>query len=582
MEFDAVLRRAREAVRSLQKLPGAARVTQAVARLQASHWLKKRPPVRARYINLRSPARIATKLIFPLILGVIGLAYGFYFALTVPYLLVPFAVPAILLIVLCIWALPSRATAPKKSMEFTFAALMIIVVLWPNYLALALPGLPWITMIRLSGFPMAFLLLVCLSSSESMRADLVAIARKAPVLWTLFFAFTIIQFLSMPISKTPAASFQRALIHQITWTAVVVVAAYVGRRPGRPQFYMNLLMVLGLVMAVIGILEFGEKGVLWRSDVPEFLKIEDPIVVTMLSGARRGATGLYRIKATFSTALGMAEFMALLTPMAIHYAVTGHRFLVRLSGLLYLPLIYYVVRLTDARLGVVGFLVSFAAYLLIWGLLRYRRTAGDLFSSVIVYGYPAVIAVAVVALNTVGRVATIVLGGGATTASDAARERQLAMGAPKILGNPFGHGAGGAGKAMGYGEGQFVAIDNYYLLLGLSYGVLGITAFLALFGSAIFYTGRATLRSAHTDDRELSLLVPLTATFPAFLIMKWVFAQEDGHPLVFMMLGLAMALVSRAHDLAPVRARHTVKPAPTFGLTAGVLSHPKTYNNSEN
>ena len=515
------------------------------------HWRRPKLKIQRPYFNLRSRWRFAAKIGLPLVLIPFGLIYGFFFALTAPYLIVPFAAPVALLLALSVWALPSSGKPPVRTMELFFCSVFVGLILWPNYLALALPGLPWITVIRLTGFPMAALLLVCLSISQQVRSEIWQVVTVIRPLWTLFLAFIALQIIPMPLSDSISASFSRVLVHMVNWTAIFIVAAYVFRKPGRPQFYINLLFALAVPIMVISVLEYMQRSSLWASSVPSFLKVDDPMVQIMLGNVVRSATGLYRAKATFSNPLGLGEFMALLTPFAIHFAVGQYRPTTRVFAVIALPLIFYVIRLTDARLGVVGFLVSFLVYLLFWGLLRFKRRGQDLISSVLVYAYPAVFTVAVTAVMTIQPLNVLVFGGGAQSASNWARQNQLKMGIPKILQNPIGHGAGGSGEAMGYAADQFVAVDNYYLTLGLDYGVMGTMAFVGMFAVAIIYGSRTAILATKETDKEVFLLIPLATCFCAFLIIKSVFSQEDNHPLLFMMLGMVAALVHR------VRSRDT-------------------------
>lgn len=519
-------------------------------------WGRPRPlPIRNAYVNPRSWLRRLTTFGVPIGLAFFGLVYGFYFALTAPYLLVAFASPVALLAVLCIWALPERATAPTRTMEFFFAAVIITLILWPNYLAVALPGLPWITMIRLTGFPMALLLAVTLSISAPIRKEVAETVRSTPIVWTIFLVFCVLQFVSVGLSKNPGAAMQKAIIHQVNWTAVLIIAAWLCRHPGRTRFYLNLLLALGLPIVFLAVLEYGKRSVLWAGSVPSFLKIDDPIILSMLGSITRSANGLYRAKATFGTPLGLAEFMALLTPFAIHKIVAGPGMWSRIFGFIYLPIIFYTVRMTDSRLGVNSFILSLLFYVPLWGLIRFRRIKGDMLAGLVVYAYPALLAVGYAAVSTIPPLRQAIFGGGAQAASNAARQMQLVMGIPKILANPVGFGADGAGAAMGYGAGEFVAIDNYYLVLGLNYGVMGIAAFTAMFVIAIAYGVREIAKARLPDDHEVMLLMPIVTLFGIFLVEKWVFAQEDNHPILFMALGMLMALVWRAKKLrAPAEA----------------------------
>ena len=529
-------------------------------RLRAPDWLRRLPDLGNKnaslivppYMDVQNPRRRLVKILFPVFLGFACLLYGFFFALTAPYLIVPLAAPIALLMLMSIWALPDRAQAPTKSMEFFFSALIVTLILWPNYLALALPGLPWITMLRLTGFPMALLFLISLSTSVGFRSELSKQLDTVNGLKQVFVVFIAIQFISLALSKSPADALQKTLLQQINWTMMAVVGMWVCLAPGRATRYISLIVLISLPIMGLVFMETTQKQVLWSGHVPGFLKVDDPVAAIILSAAIRGATGLYRVKTTFSTPLGLAEYLALLTPFLIHFAVSKNPIFIRIASVIILPILFYCIRQTDARLGNVGYLVSFLLYFLYWGLRRFQRNRRDLFAATVVYGYPLVFIAFAIAVSTIRRVNILVFGDGAQAASNQARENQLHMGIPKILVNPVGHGAGGSGPAMGYGSGEFVTIDNYYLSLGLDYGVVGLTCFVMIFVLGIAAGTRASLATANHPDKELSLVVPLTIALTAFLIIKLVFSQQDNHPLVFAMLGMTVALVSRVKSAASV------------------------------
>src|ERR1700722_17268882 len=72
--------------------------------------------------------------------------YGMAFALFAPFLIFALIMPIPIGLMFVIWALPDSRTAPTRLMTPLLFGLMFLLVLWPNYLAIALPGLPWITM----------------------------------------------------------------------------------------------------------------------------------------------------------------------------------------------------------------------------------------------------------------------------------------------------------------------------------------------------------------------------------------------------------------------------------------------------
>ena len=531
----------------------------------------RRRPIMAPYINLRAPSRMFARIFAPIALGVAGLIYGFFFALTAPYLIVPFSTPILILVLMSIWALPDRPHAPTKTMEFFFAALLISLILWPNYLALALPGLPWITAIRLTGFPMAFFYLVSLSTSRDFRSEIKQTLNAVPGLWGCFLVFIAMQFITLPFGKSPALAVQKALLQQINWTSMFIIAVWIFRIPGRVQRYTTMLVLAAIPIVALTLLEFREQHVVWSGVVPSFLKVDDPVAALILQSAIRGATGLYRTKATFSTPLGLSEYLAFVAPFALHYVCGPYRLPTRLFGLVLLPILFYCIRTTDSRLGVVGFLVTLLLYLLFWGVLRLFRDRGDLFASAVVYAYPAFFGAFGVAVMFVHRIHRMVFGDGATAASNEARANQLHMGIPKMFANPIGHGAGQSGAAMGYGANEFITIDNYYLTLGLDYGFLGLFMFLAIFLVAIRSGFAAIVKSSKLKDRELNLLIPLTILLSEFLVIKMVFSQPDNHPIIYACLGMLVALVARVRDVTATEAAEPAKAVAPARRPAGRL-----------
>lgn len=472
------------------------------------------------------------------------LVYGFFFALTAPYLIVPMAIPLIALAALAIWALPDMRRAPTNLVEVLLFAFFICLIAWPNYLAVSLPGMPWVTLIRLTGFPMALTLLVCVSVSKEFREQTKSALDATPLIYRLLVIFVVIQFLSVAMSSNIPGSLQKLIVAQVNWTAIFFASVYVFLRPGRAERWAVLLWIVMAAIAMIGIVEMERHKVLWAGHIPSFLKVDDERVQGILSAAMRRATGQYRVKATFTTPLGLAEFLALSMPFIVHFALGPFRTPIRVAAAVSLPIFFQVVIMTDSRLGVVGSFLSVLLYTLFWGVLQWRKNKQSFIGPVVVLAYPAVFCAAIAATFFVTRLRRMVWGGGAEQASNQGRMNQIERGLPKVMANPFGHGIGEGAETLGVvARGGMLTIDNYYLLIVLEYGVLGFLVYYGMILSAIVYSGREALRP--TEDREMTLLVPLCVTLTNFFVIKSVFSQQDNHPLIFMMLGMVVALIYR-------------------------------------
>ena len=158
--------------------------------------------------------------------------YGFSFAIFAPYLIVPFAFPIAILGIVAIWALPDTGKPPTRALEIFLFASLIGLVVWPRYLALAPPGLPWITVTRLAGFPLTVALLLCFSTSQEFRQRIASVLNVAPSAWKTLCVLLVIQFLSVLLSSHPMSTLNRVINVQITCIAVFFASCYVFSRPG--------------------------------------------------------------------------------------------------------------------------------------------------------------------------------------------------------------------------------------------------------------------------------------------------------------------------------------------------------------
>jgi hypothetical protein len=490
-------------------------------------------------------------LIIALALGLI--VYGFYYAITTPWLLVQLMLPLAALASVVVWALPEMKHIPTRTMERFFFAYFICLFVWPNYLAIDLPGLPWITPIRLTGFPLVGALMVSLSVSPRFRKELLETLNASPILWRGIVIFAIIMTLSVGLSRHPMQSVQKLIVGQINWIAIFFASAYIFRKAGRATQWFNALFWILALNTIIAIAESRVQHVLWSGHIPSFLKVQDASGI--LLGNYRSATGEYRAKSIFTTPLGLGEFVALAIPFVMHLILEKSPKILKLGAFLLLPAAIFSVVVSGSRLGMVGVLSGIMLYTLFWAILHWRRHKGSIVGPTILAAYPAAAMAVVAASFFVTRLRRMVWGGGATQASNASRHAQIDMGIPKIIHNPVGHGIGEAASVLGFhGGGNTLTIDNYYLSVALEYGVVGFIIFYGTIIAAIIYALRG--RFQNLEDSEISLLVPAAIALVNFVIVKAVFSQQDNHPLVFMLMGMVCALVWRQrNDLATQDAR---------------------------
>jgi hypothetical protein len=506
-----------------------------------------------------------------MLLMLLMLASGLYGALFAYYgaeLFLQFTVPLVLLAILAIWALPDTGAAPTRLLEVLLFTYLVGLVCWPNYLAIALPGLPWVTVIRIIGVPLAATLLICASCSAVFRNEFKAVLASSPVIWKMLVGFVFLQAISIVLSSDPPYAASKFLIAQLNWTAVFFASCYIFTRPKRIEHWAMLIWLVAIFVSLIGFQEWRVSKVLWAGHIPGFLQVEDPAVQRILEGAVRTWGGKYRVQSKFATSLGLAEFLSLALPFVIYFIMSPYRMAVRLAAAATVPFLLFIIVATDARLGMVGFFSSILFWTLLFGLLRWRRQVRSLFGPAIALSYPVVFGLFVTATFFVGRLRHLVWGSGAQQFSTDARQLQYEMGIPKVLTHPLGHGIGEASFVLGYTNraGQ-LTIDTYYLSIALDHGIIGFILYYGMFLLAIYKAARIAIFS---EDRELSLAGPVAIALINFVVIKSVLSQQENHPLAFMMLGMVVALTYHASRIARKDAPAVIERRPSDSLVRSI------------
>lgn len=476
--------------------------------------------------------------------------YGVLLALFAHSLLVELLAPLAIFALLIVWMLPDTENPPKRLMFGFFWGFLVAQLIWPDYLALDVAGLPWITALRLFSFPLLLLFLICLSVSPSMRSDIARIVGSVPLVWKLLAGFMGIALLSVGYSDNPGVSADKFVLAALYWMLIFFAGAYVFSQRGRVIAFTWLLWGVVLFLCLMALWEQRLGQVPWAGHIPSFLAVQDESVQRILVGAARAATGIYRVQSKFSTSLGLAEFLGLTTPFVLHFMVASRNWIIRIAALATLPLMFTVIVATDSRLGIVGFFLSFLFYLFFWGYRRRAAHKDSLIGTAVVLAYPAVLIAFMASTMFVPRISAMVWGSGAQQASTEARQEQYRAGIPMVIARPWGHGMGRGATRLGFvNRAGIGTIDTYVLAVALEVGIPGLICYFGMLGVAIYAGARAVQKAR---DRETQLLIPLTIALANFVVIKTILSQLDNHPLVFAMLGATVALVYRAgQEVAP-------------------------------
>ena len=475
-------------------------------------------------------------------LALVAALHGLIFGVTSTYFLVELLIPVVIVSFIAIGLLPENGVAFERTIAFLFFSFITVLAVWPDYLALSLPGLPWLTAIRLIGIPLSLIFLISLSQSGAYRAGLNATLRSSGMAWKFLLAFFVIAAITLPLSETPIISLNKYIVALYSWLVIFFVAICVLQKSGQARYFAQLLWATTIISCLVGLQEYRHSVVPWAGHIPSFLKIEDPIIAKILTGAARTALGVYRVQSKFTTSLSFAEFLVLVMPFLIHFTLNGRGYIERIAAGITIPLVIFVIIKTDSRLGVVGLILSVLGYAFFWAFRRWQRDKRSIFAPFVVIGYPAFSIFLLLSSFFVGRLRNAIWGSGAYQASNDARKTQVADGLEIIARQPWGHGIGRAAETLGYADLEGVlTIDSYYLSVALEVGVLGFIAYYGAFMLTIWQGVKVSLDASETE--QTAWLTPTLLALVNYVVIKSILSQQENHPLAFAILGLALVLI---------------------------------------
>lgn len=502
---------------------------------------RRNPVVLGGYTQLEK--RRKYRIIATAMLAAIALFYGLVLGATGTIFLLQLLLPLAAAAFLVLWLLPETGNPSPRLVEVLFFTYLTVSMLWPDYLAIALPGLPWITLARLIALPLAFFYISSLSQSQGYRAEVRAVLNEVPLVWKAMATFAAVAAFSVIVSDKPVESANRFFVALYAWVLIFFVASHVFKGPNRATLFCYIVWFCTIVICIITVLEVRKQALPWAGHIPSFLKIQEESVQRMLAPKVRGSTGIFRAQSKFASPLSMSEFLALSVPFVMHLAAYHRLLIIRLAAVATIPAMVWAIQQTDSRLGMVGLMFASLLFVLAWAIMRAQRRKDSLIAPIVLLGYPAGFVAFIAASLTIQRLKNMVWGSSAYNDSNQARIDQMNMGIPKILQHPWGFGIGRSGEKLGYTNGEgVITVDNYMLSITLELGLIGLIAFIGMFALTAYSAGKEVSRQY---DFETSLIVPAAITLINFLVIKTVLSQMENHTIFFAVLGLTVALIYR-------------------------------------
>lgn len=476
---------------------------------------------------------------------------GMAVALLPPQLMFILAIPPLVGLGLILWLLPDGGHVSDKALATLLIAWIAANCLWPNYISLDLPGLPWINPPRLIVVVLLAISLIGYSTSATMRAEIASAMRSIPFLNVAFWIFWVTTLLTIVLSQSPAFSLNKWINNQIFWTFMFVLALWLCIRPGVTARIARVLVWTAILVSCEAIYEFSIEQVPWINSIPSWLTVDEQLLGRVLGSQMRAGTEMYRARGTFNVSLILAEYLAIVYPFIIHETIVAKGWIRKALLVAGLFAVLAAMYLSGARSGMIGFFMSVFLYGGFAVFRQWRQERQSLVAVSTLAMMPVAATIFLALAITWPRLHNMTIGGSQHSPSSDARAAMWEMAWPKVFSNPIGHGAGTGGDVLGYFNPSGVGtIDSYYVSLLLEYGFIGFIAFMLLFGVQLVWGLKMYLQAQSSDE---SFVGPATIALLNFVVIKSVLSSEFNMPLAFVLLGVVFATAVIQRDRGKLR-----------------------------
>lgn len=457
------------------------------------------------------------------------------------------ALPGAIMLAIVMWMLPKRRQAPDGLLQLALVALVLSINLWPGYVVYRIGGLPSVNPTKLAWLGFLLLAAASVMSCEEPLARLTRRCKAHP--WIIFSVLFLMLWraVSAAAGEQPISQVLSLASEIVTYYVLFFAALAVLRDERDVVRLLTVLMAAAILQALLASYESVAKHTLFD----RFVSVgsdDSAAVLDMLREKFRD--GHYRAQGTFEHPMVLAEFMAMIAPLAVIPFFSQKTGLWRWICVAFLPFAFGVILSSRSRVGIA---VLMTAVLLAGCLLllprgdRARHSGASLSLALSIFLLPVLLVAGYFAMQEVSH---LIAGRSAGEASSTmSRVLMMQRGIPLLRASPFfGYGNGMGAVKLGFFDGVRFNIDNYWLGVALDAGVPGLVAFAAVFGLA------ALLGLKYYRQRDDN--AGLAAGFMAISIVimlgcKTVLSIASGFTLAYVLIAAIIVLGETPVAAAP-------------------------------
>jgi hypothetical protein len=442
---------------------------------------------------------------------------------------------------LSIWLLPDVEKADTAPFYKLLSVYMFLMVAWPTYVAIAIPGLPWVTPPRIVLGLMLVTMLTHFPQIADARRKVVDLLTYDPLAFRLYGLFLLMQLVVVPLAESPVDVISYEVMQGILDISAMIAAAWCFSDVTKVPRLMRLLVLACILTMLISLLENYLQRPPWFGYIPNFMKIDPVSLETYMSPQSRVGDPRYRIRATFGIVLYYSQYLGLMFP-ALLYEMWKAKGWKRVLSLLLIPLILQTVWFINARTATIALLTSLFIF---GGLVMARqmffRPRGDALKSGIMLSL-VLLALAMLAgaVASSHRLQMYTFGGQQHVGSNDVRAQQWVGAWRAVRANPIGVGMGTPLPEVGkVSSGGVAIVDSYYINLLVGVGPLGFIGFIGCL-ARVAYLGLMTFLRARDDLEEWGGVMAISLV--NYIISDYVISCADNNYLAFTLAAGILAL----------------------------------------
>ena len=398
-------------------------------------------PVRGLSRRLSASVPSALRAVLPVAAWIfvsitLGLLFGFAAVILPPA--GAFGIVAIAAVVL-LTAMPDLHRVPTKAVRATFFIMIVVGLTIPAYYTLVVPGLPWISVRRMATFALIVVFAITMGGSTEQRKEIKNVIVGSNILATCFIGYLLMTIISTILSRQISTSTSDMTEIVLTWYVPLLATIFVVKTEDDVFLVLRIICYAMIIVALVAIYDFIFRKHFYFDILPH------PLQTMVLEASPRLAdtvgtisfrNGLPRVSSLYSVSLSLAEFGAMVAPIAYFFILYGKSLGERWLGIVTAILCLIAIFCSGSRGGYNSLIVGTVSFV---GVSLVRKSRFDRYSlTPAIGGIVAIIFfVALAALVLLWtRLHNIVLGGGMEAYSDMGRYAQWALGIPKVERSP--------------------------------------------------------------------------------------------------------------------------------------------------